>query len=224
MTVTAHVLPANRVLAAITATLLVLAALVTGAFSARPAGATTVEDSFTSRLNAERTSRDIPALAVHASLVDVARAQARRMADGNALYHNPNLTTEVKNWRWVGENVGYGASVAAVHSAFMHSAPHKANILDRDFTWVGIGAVKADGRVWVAQVFKRPSKQASFSFSHTLGFGSTGSAVQAVQRRLGLSPTGVYSAVTKAAVIGFQRGLGWTGKGAVGVKTWDRLF
>jgi uncharacterized protein YkwD len=221
---TANVLPANRALAAITAMLLVLTALVTGAITARPAGATTVEDSFTTRLNAERTSRDVPALVVHAGLVNVARAQARRMADANVLYHNPNLTTEVKNWRWVGENVGYGASAADVHSAFMHSAPHKANILDRDYTWVGIGAVVVDGRVWVAQVFKRPVKQASFSFTHALGFGSTGSAVQAVQRRLGLSPTGVYGAATKAAVTDFQRNLGWTGRGAVGVKTWNRLF
>jgi uncharacterized protein YkwD len=222
--VTARVQPAHRALAAITASLLVLVALVTGAVTAHPAGATTVEDSFTARLNAERTSRDIPALTVRASLVNVARAQAQRMATANVLYHNPNLTTDVTNWRWVGENVGYGGTAAVVHSAFMHSAPHKANILDRDYTEVGIGAVVQDGRVWVAQVFRRPMKQASSGWTHTLSFGSKGAAVERVQRRLGVRPTGWFGVTTKNAVSHYQRALGWSGRGSVGVKTWHRLF
>jgi uncharacterized protein YkwD len=40
----------------------------------------------------------------------------------------------------------------------MHSPEHKANILDRDYTQVGIGAVTVNGRVWVAEVFRRPMK------------------------------------------------------------------
>jgi uncharacterized protein YkwD len=221
---TAHVQPSHRALAAITACLLVLAALVTGALTAPPAGATTVEDSFTSALNAERTSRDIPALTIHSSLVDVARAQAQRMADSNVLYHNPKLTTDVKHWRWVGENVGYGGSAAIVHDAFMHSPEHKANILDHDYTWVGIGAVVQGGRVWVAQVFKRPMPTATATWTHTLVFGSKGAAVERVQRRLGVRPTGWYGVTTKSAVSHYQRGLGWSGNGTVGVKTWHRLF
>jgi uncharacterized protein YkwD len=222
---TAHVQPAHRVLAAITASLLVLVAMVTGAVTAGPAGASTVEDSFTAKLNAERSSRDISRLATSGALVTVARAQALRMANANVLYHNPNLTTAVKNWRWVGENVGYGGSAAVVHSAFMRSAPHKANILDGDYTQVGIGAVVKDGRVWVAQVFRRPMKQASSSgWTKALHYGSKGDAVKRVQRRLGVRPTGWYGVTTKSAVSHYQRGLGWSGKGAVGVKTWHRLF
>jgi uncharacterized protein YkwD len=38
----------------------------------------------------------------------------------------------------------------------MASAPHRANILDRDYTQVGVGAIVRDGRVWVAEVFRRP--------------------------------------------------------------------
>jgi uncharacterized protein YkwD len=223
--VTPHPQPARRALAAVTASLLVLVALVTGAVTAGPAGATTNEDSFTTKLNHERTSRDIPALTVRTALVRVARAQANRMATANVLSHNPNLTTDVKNWRWVGENVGYGSTVAAVHSAFMHSAPHKANILDRDYTEVGIGSVTKDGRVWVAQVFRRPLTQsASSGWTTTLQYGSTGAAVKRVQARLGVRPTGWYGVTTKSAVTHYQRGLGWSGKGAVGVKTWHRLF
>ena len=106
----------------------------------------------------------------------------------------------------------------------MHSPPHKANILDRDYTQVGIGAVVKNGRVWVAQVFRRPMKQASSAWTHTLAFGSKGAAVERVQRRLGVRPTGWYGVTTKNAVSHYQRGLGWSGKGAVGPKTWHRLF
>ena len=80
------------------------------------------------------------------------------MAGSSRLYHNPRLTSDVTNWRWVGENVGYGPSVASVHTAFMNSPAHKANILDRDYTEVGIGVVVANGRVWVAEVFRRPMR------------------------------------------------------------------
>lgn len=159
---------ANRALAILTASMLVLAALVTGAVTAGPASASTVEDHFTSKLNHARTTRGIPALHVRAALVKVAREQALRMANKNRLYHNPHLTTDVKDWKWVGENVGFGPSSKTVHRAFMHSAPHRANILDRHYTQVGIGAVTRNGRIWVAQVFKRPMKQASYqSFTHT---------------------------------------------------------
>jgi uncharacterized protein YkwD len=99
---------ANRALAAITATMLVLAALVTGVVTAPTAGASTVENTFVDKLNHARTHRGIPALHLRPGLVKVARAQALRMATKDRLYHNPNLVTDVKNWRIVGENVGYG--------------------------------------------------------------------------------------------------------------------
>jgi uncharacterized protein YkwD len=215
---------AHRALAAVTASMLVLAALVTGAATAGPAGASTVEDTFTAKLNHARTSRGIPALSVRPSLVAVAREQAARMAKKDLLYHNPNLTSDVKNWNRVGENVGYGPGAATVHRAFMHSPPHRANILDRGYTQVGIGSVTKNGRVWVAQVFRHPMKQSYASFTHTLKFGSTGAAVRAVQRRLGLRPTGRYGVATKRAVRHFQRSLGWAGHGNVGPRTWRHLF
>lgn len=224
MSATVAVQPANRALAAFTASLLVLAALVMGAVTARPAGASTVEDSFTTRLNDSRSNHGVARLKVGKQLVKVARAQAQRMADRDLLYHNPNLTSDVHNWRFVGENVGYGPDAATVHSAFMHSAPHRANILDTDYTKIGIGVVVSNGRVWVAEVFKKPMRQSSFTFSGKLGFGSTGPAVVKLQRRLGIRQTGHYGHATKRAVRAYQRSLGWSGSGTVGAKTWQRLF
>jgi uncharacterized protein YkwD len=226
--------PSRTVAALLTALAVVLTALVTGAATAAPAGATSVEDVFTSKLNQERTSRGIPRLTTRAGLVDVARAQARRMASRNTLYHNPNLTSDVKNWRWVGENVGYGPDALTVHVAFMNSPGHKANILDRDYTEVGIGAVTVDGRVWVAEVFRRPLRVTTSTrttstgtvatLSHTLRLGSSGATVKRVQGRLSLRQTGYYGTYTRRAVARFQRAQGWAGRGNVGPKTWARLF
>ena len=221
--------PRRTVAAVLTALSLVLAAFVTGAAAAGPAGATSVEDTFTAKLNYARASRGVPRLATRTSLVTVAREQARRMAAQSKLYHNPNLTSDVTNWRWVGENVGYGPDALTVHVAFMNSPAHRANILDHDYTEVGIGAVTINGRVWVAEVFRRPLRVTTSStqvatFSHTLRYGSTGAAVERVQGRLHLRQTGYYGTYTRAAVGRFQRAQGWTGRGNVGPKTWSRLF
>ena len=223
-----------RAAALVTAFALVVAALLTGAVTARPAGATSVEDTFVDRLNSARTSRGIPALVTRAHLVAVAREQAARMAAKSSLYHNPNLTSDVNNWRWVGENVGYGPDALTVHVAFMNSPAHKANILDRDYTEIGIGSVVRDGRVWVAEVFRRPARITTSSVrtvsttasrpDHVLRPGSRGAAVTRVQARLGLSRTGYYGRFTQAAVSRFQRQQGWAGRGNCGRKTWSRLF
>ncbi len=231
---------AHRITLAVTTLALALAAVLTGTLTAAPAGATTAEDSLTSRLNGARSDQGLPSLATRSDLVAVARAQATRMADSGTLYHNPNLTTDVANWRWVGENVGYGPDVQTVHVAFMNSDAHRANILDTDFTEVGIGVVERGDRVWVAEVFRRPETVTTSSsgsgtrssgasptlatFHHTLRYGSTGASVRRVQGRLHLRQTGFYGTYTKAAVSRFQKHLGWAGRGNVGPGTWSRLF
>ncbi len=226
--------PGRVAAALVTALAVVLTALVTGTVTATPAGATSVEDVFTAKLNHERTSRGLRPLTPRSALVDVARAQARRMAAKSSLYHNPNLTKDVTDWRWVGENVGYGPDALTVHVAFMNSPGHKANILDRDYTEVGIGAVTVGGRVWVAEVFRRPMTVSTASrtssagtkptFQRTLRVGSTGSRVKRVQARLHLRQTGYFGTYTRRAVSRFQKSQGWRGRGNVGPKTWSRLF
>jgi uncharacterized protein YkwD len=217
-------LPSQRVIAFFTSLALVIAMLVLGAATARPAGATTTEASVTSKINAARANHGRHRLTTRSDLVAVARGQAQRMASRNTLYHNPSLAQQVRNFRWVGENVGYGPSVSAVHLAFMASPGHKANILDSDYTEVGVGAVWANGRVWIAQVFRQPlHATASSSSFRNLHYGSTGTRVQRVQRRLGIRPTGWYGSVTRAKVLAYQKRHGWRGSGVVGPVTWRAL-
>lgn len=118
--------------------------------------------SFVSKANAERSSRGLRAYAVSSELGAVARRHAARMASKGTLYHNPNLGSEVSGWQVVGENVGMGGDVASVHRAFMDSPEHRANILARDYTQVGVGTVTdADGVLWVVQVFRLPMAAAA---------------------------------------------------------------
>lgn len=59
--------------------------------------------------------------------------------------------------------------------------------------------------------------------SQVLGYGSSGPGVKAVQRLLGVTPTGWFGPVTTAAVRGFQRAHGIPTTGNVGPLTWAAL-
>jgi uncharacterized protein YkwD len=111
-------------------------------------------------VNRDRVRAGLKELRVCRELRAVARRHSVRMADRNRLYHNPNLTTQVTHHRRVGENVGYNSHVDYVHRAFMRSSGHRANILSRYYTQVGIGVDNRNGRRWVTMVFRQPTSGA----------------------------------------------------------------
>jgi hypothetical protein len=115
--------------------------------------------SFVAKANAERQARGLRPYVVKSDLAAVAARHSARMAAKNSLYHNPNLDSEVSNWQVVGENVGDGGSVDSIHTAFMNSPAHRANILATDYTEIGIGtATDSRGVIWVTQVFRLPMR------------------------------------------------------------------
>jgi uncharacterized protein YkwD len=131
-----------------------LVAVVLAGFGA-VASTSSSEDSFVSRINAERTSRGLRAVTVASDLVSVARSWSAQMASDGAISHDPNMPNEVSNWSQLGDNVGRGPSVSTIHEAFMNSSSHRAIILDPAFTHVGVGVVDAGDRLYVTQVFVR---------------------------------------------------------------------
>ena len=133
----------------------VLAALLALQINAPPASAQSdLSTAVAHRVNQARDNRGIDRLDVRGHLNDVALDQAQRMARRGVLFHNPNLAGDmVGDWQWVGENVGYGPDVKTVHAAFMHSPPHRDNIVDPDFTRLGTAAVRRGTHVWVVHVF-----------------------------------------------------------------------
>lgn len=112
-------------------------------------------------VNASRAAVGRPPLSLRSDLSSVAYNWSLKMAASGTLSHNPSLTSQVTNWRWVGENVGYGPDWLTVENAFMASPAHRANILDSDYTQIGIGVVASGGRVWITQVFRKPMTTAS---------------------------------------------------------------
>jgi Cysteine-rich secretory protein family len=127
------------------------------------------ESQFVAKMNAARQASGLAPYAVASDLAAVARNHSQQMASQQSLYHNPSLTTQVANWQAVGENVGEGPSVPDIHTAFMNSPEHRANILDHDFTQVGVGvAVDKNGIIWVTEDFRQPmSGGSTTTASHT---------------------------------------------------------
>ena len=123
---------------------------------ATPASASSAaeQDSF-NHINAERTQRGKSGLTWSQSLADIAREHSADMAKRGELFHNDNLGDQVQGWSALGENVGEGLDESSIHAALMDSSSHRANILG-SFTRVGVGAVWADGELWLTQVFMTP--------------------------------------------------------------------
>lgn len=97
-------------------------------------------------VNDIRTSRDRSALDQTRTLKDAATGWADTMARAGVLRHSGAVSG--------GETVGVGPDWATVLAAFLRSDRHRPILLDRDWTRVGIGAVRDGERVWVVVRFR----------------------------------------------------------------------
>lgn len=104
-------------------------------------------------LNADRKANRLSSLPTQADAQRKAQAWAEKLARENKLYHS-TLSDGIKvRWCSLGENVGYGGSIAAIEDAYMRSAGHRANILSTKWNGVGVGYAKNGNRVYTVQVF-----------------------------------------------------------------------
>jgi hypothetical protein len=87
------------------------------------------------------------------------------MAAGR-IYHTGNLAGVASGWEALAENVGAGPSVDSLHSAFMNSAGHRANILG-DYNYVGVGAASDGDLLWVTVIFMRKGAPAETTTTTT---------------------------------------------------------
>jgi hypothetical protein len=127
------------------------------AFGAAASIAGPGESSFASDTNALRASNGLPAYRVCSDLTSIARSWATQMASAGGLSHNGALSSQMPNWKGLGENVGEGPSEPTVQQALANSPAHRANMLSSAFTEAGYGtAVSADGTIYVDEVFRTP--------------------------------------------------------------------
>jgi uncharacterized protein YkwD len=134
------------------AALLVSAILVAAAPQSAQAAASPKERRFASMVNATRGAATLSSMKLSNHLSDVARKHSKHMANKGELYHSnlerllgPGVTA-------VGENVGFGGSLDDLLKAFLASPPHAENLLG-DYRQTGVGIVRADGQIWITQVF-----------------------------------------------------------------------
>lgn len=144
---------------------LVLVAVGSLLFVAQPSRATPEnpqydEWDFLNLVNRERRGAGLRPLAMLPGARDVARAWSGAMASKGVLSHNPNFAPQLgqrfPNYLKLGENVGAGGSVTSLHSAFMNSSGHRANVLG-DYGYAGVGVQWSGTKLWVTVNFLKNS-------------------------------------------------------------------
>lgn len=113
-------------------------------------GLTAAEQQMFDLINRDRAAAGLPALKIDMRLVRAARIKSQDMKDKGYFAHTaPDGTTpwdlmkaQGVTYKAAGENIAHGQrDAAAAEKAFMNSPGHRANILNKNYTHVGIGIV-----------------------------------------------------------------------------------
>lgn len=117
-------------------------------------------------VNAERSKEGLKPLTLSSQLTSIANTKAQDMADKNYFSHqSPTYGSPFDmlkqfgvSYHYAGENIAAGQQSAEdVMNDWMNSSGHRANILNENYTQLGVGYVKGGsyGTEWV-QLFIKP--------------------------------------------------------------------
>lgn len=113
-------------------------------------------------INLDRARLSLPPVVASDKAAAIARVHADEMMRAGKIYHDSPAGWSLKDrlrdfpalFGKSGENVARGFDVDMIHAGLMNSTGHRRNILDPDYTHVGIGVERdASGTLFVAQVF-----------------------------------------------------------------------
>lgn len=122
-----------------------------------------IEQEVVKLVNAERAKAGLPALKEDWELSRVAKYKSQDMHDKKYFDHtSPTYGTPftmMKNfgitYKSAGENIAMGQrSAEEVVKAWMNSEGHRANILNKNYTYIGVGYVK-DGNYWTQMFIQK---------------------------------------------------------------------
>jgi uncharacterized protein YkwD len=111
-------------------------------------------DQILELVNAYRAQAGVPALALSWQLNVAAQLHAEDIAERGYLSHysvdgstaGQRISRAGYDWRTWGENIASGyTTAAAVMQGWMNSSGHRANILSRNYTDLGVGYQKRNG-------------------------------------------------------------------------------
>jgi uncharacterized protein YkwD len=111
--------------------------------------------------NRERAARGLQQLAWDNSLSTSARQHAEQMAERGELSHQfpgePGLEARAKNaganFIALAENVALAPTVSDLHTEWMNSPPHRANLLDPNSNSIGIAVIARGGELYAVEDF-----------------------------------------------------------------------
>ena len=113
-------------------------------------------------INQQRANNGLKALKMDSEILNVARIKAKDMVDNNYFAHeSPTygspftmLNSFKVSYKTAGENIAGNSSNSGAVTAWMNSSGHKANILNANYNYTGIGVVKSAkyGKIYV-QIF-----------------------------------------------------------------------
>jgi uncharacterized YkwD family protein len=110
---------------------------------------TAEEQQMVDLVNQARQKQGLPVLTVDPELAHTARLKSQDMVANHYFSHqSPTYRSPFDmlkqfgiSYTTAGENIACNQSVSAAHQALMNSSGHRANILSKDFTRIGIGIV-----------------------------------------------------------------------------------
>lgn len=136
---------------------LVALMLVAGPSTAAHASTRTSNRDFLLKLiNRSRVNHGLRALRLSATTSDYAYRHSRNMCDANTLFHSTTLTariTSTTSASYWGENIAFGSTLRQIRNMWMHSAPHRENILNQHYRRAGVGVYVGRGYLWATVDF-----------------------------------------------------------------------
>jgi uncharacterized protein YkwD len=111
------------------------------------------ESTITAKTNATRASQGLVRLRRDDYIGDAARSWSARMARTGAFEHS---TMSWRRGRNAGENIAQAQSAGSAYQGLLDSPSHRENILVRAWRFVGIGAVRCDGTLFVTMNLMAP--------------------------------------------------------------------
>lgn len=128
--------------------------LVAGA-TPSPARATNLRRRVFELIQRTRINHSLPLLHMDRDLSAYCRRHSEDMMQQDRLYHTTDLAGKVRryNAKYWGENVGYAGTPRRLRYLWMHSADHRANLLNRHFHSIGVGVARGRGWLWATTIF-----------------------------------------------------------------------